>query len=146
VPVREAVAGDAEAVAAVFTAARAGMAYLPRLHSDDDVRRFFRDIVLPNGRVWVVEERDGVVAFAALKGDELWHLYVRPDAQSRGHGSELLDVVKRHRPDGFDFWVFQENEGARRFYERHGCSVVRLTDGADNEERLPDALYEWRPE
>jgi hypothetical protein len=35
--------------------------------------------------------------------------------------------------------------GARRFYERHGLSVVRLTDGEGNEERAPDALYAWRP-
>lgn len=143
--VRQAVPGDADAIADVFIAARAGMTYLPRLHSDDDVRRFFGEIVLPRGEVWASLDDDAVVAFAALSGDELWHLYVHPDAQGRGHGGELLDVVKQRRPDGFRFWVFQQNEGARRFYERHGCSLVRLTDGAENEERTPDALYEWRP-
>jgi len=53
--------------------------------------------------------------------------------------------VKQERPDGFPFWVFQRNEGARRFYERHGCRLVELTDGSGNEEKEPDALYEWRP-
>ena len=33
----------------------------------------------------------------------------------------------------------------RRFYERNGCRVVELTDGSGNEEREPDALYEWAP-
>ncbi len=49
------------------------------------------------------------------------------------------------RPDGFALWVFQQNDGARRFYERHGLRLVRETDGSGNEERTPDALYEWRP-
>jgi hypothetical protein len=47
-------------------------------------------------------------------------------------------------PQGFSLWTFQANLGARRFYERHGCRQVRRTDG-DNEENLPDILYEYRP-
>ncbi len=55
------------------------------------------------------------------------------------------EVAKRRRPEGFRLWVFQKNEGARRFYERHGFRLVELTDGSRNEEREPDALYEWTP-
>ncbi len=40
-------------------------------------------------------------------------------------------------------WVFQTNTGAIRFYERHGFELVKLTDGAENMEREPDALYRW---
>jgi len=40
------------------------------------------------------------------------------------------------------FWVFQRNLAARRFYERHGSRLIEMTDGALNEEREPDALYE----
>ena len=53
--------------------------------------------------------------------------------------------ARERRPAGFRLWVFQANTGARRFYERDGCTLVKLTDGADNEEREPDALYEWLP-
>ena len=42
-------------------------------------------------------------------------------------------------------WTFQLNEGARRFYERHGLRMIRLTDGEGNEEKTHDALYAWRP-
>lgn len=35
---------------------------------------------------------------------------------------------------------------ARRFYERHGLALARLTDGRDKEEKLPDAFYVWRGE
>jgi hypothetical protein len=42
-----------------------------------------------------------------------------------------------------ELWTFQRNANARRFYETHGFRCARLTDGRDNEEHEPDALYEW---
>ena len=70
-------------------------------------------------------------------------LYVDPEAQNRGVGTALLDQAKALRPGGFVLWVFQKNTGAIRFYERHGFDLVKLTDGAENMEREPDALYRW---
>ena len=62
---------------------------------------------------------------------------------SRGVGSSLLGRAKELRPQGLYLWVFQKNTGAIRFYERHGFRLVKLTDGAENMEREPDARYEW---
>jgi GNAT superfamily N-acetyltransferase len=121
------------------------MTYLPRLHSDDETRAFIREVVMRDLEVWVCEEEGGILGFTALGEDMLEHLYVRPEAQGRGIGSELLALAKERRPAGFRLWVFQKNEGARRLYECHGLVLVELTDGAGNEEREPDALYEWRP-
>ncbi len=72
------------------------------------------------------------------------YLYVEPDMTGRKIGSALLERAKDRRPDGFSLWTFQQNERARRFYERHGLRLIRLTDGEGNEEKMPDALYEWR--
>jgi GNAT superfamily N-acetyltransferase len=142
---RRAEPGDAPAIADVFLAARVEMTYLPRLHSDDETRTFIREVVMRDLEVWLCEEEGGVLGFAALGEDMLEHLYVCPEAQGRGIGSELLTLAKKQRPRGFRLWVFQKNGGARRLYERHGLVLVELTDGAGNEEREPDALYEWRP-
>jgi GNAT superfamily N-acetyltransferase len=143
--VRPARADEADAVAAVFMPSFRGLAFLPLVHADDQIRTWIRNEMFPGHEVWVAELAQSVVGFAALAGDLLGHLYVHPREQGRGVGTALLDVVKRERPDGFRLWVFQRNEGARRFYERHGCRLVELTDGARNEENEPDALYEWRP-
>ena len=144
--VRRARPDDAEAVADVFLAARsAPMPYLPDLHTAEETRAWIRDVVLGKHDVRVVEVDGAVGGFLALGTETVEHLYVSPELQGRGIGSALLDLAKDLRVDGFRLWVFQRNAGARRFYERHGLRVVELTDGAANEEREPDALYEWRP-
>jgi GNAT superfamily N-acetyltransferase len=142
---RPAVPADAKAVADAFLAARAPLTYLPRLHTDDETREWIADVLLRDLEVWVADSAGRVVGFAALGDNLLEQLYVHPVAQNRGVGAALLALSKERRPGGLSLWVFQKNEGARRFYERHGFSLVRLTDGRDNEEREPDAFYEWRP-
>jgi ribosomal protein S18 acetylase RimI-like enzyme len=86
-----------------------------------------------------------VIAFVGLGDDSVRHLWVQPEAQNRGVGTALLEVAKERRPEGLQLWVFQKNVGARRFYERHGFTLAKLTDGSRNEEREPDALYVWEP-
>jgi ribosomal protein S18 acetylase RimI-like enzyme len=142
--VRRAVPADAPAVAEAFTAAFAGLTYLPKLHTADEDRAYFGRVVAEH-EVWVAEQDGRIVGFAALSEEVLEHIYVHPDLQGRGIGSALLDVAKERRPGGFGLWVFQQNTGARRFYERHGLRLVRETDGSGNDERTPDAMYEWRP-
>ena len=135
---------DTDAIVRIFQAARAAaMPYLPVLHTDEEDQGFFAGVV-EREEVWVAELDADVVAFAALGGGMLDHLYVRPDLRARGIGSALLAKAQELRPNGFRLWVFQRNEAARRFYERHGLELVELTDGSGNEEREPDALYEWR--
>lgn len=138
--------GEPDTIADIFIASFRGLTFLPTIHSDDQIRTWIRTQMIPAHEVWVAEDAASVRGFAAISDDLLGHLYVRPEDQSRGIGTALLEVVKRERPNGFTFWVFQRNEGARRFYERHGCRLVELTDGSGNEEKEPDALYEWRPE
>jgi ribosomal protein S18 acetylase RimI-like enzyme len=122
------------------------LSFLPRLHTDDEHRAFIAGVVLPRQDVVVAEDDGSVAGFIAMAhAGVVEHLYVHPDRQGRGIGSALLDEAKRRMPGGFRLWVFQQNDKARRFYERHGLVVVELTDGSGNEEKTPDALYEWSP-
>ena len=140
--IRPATPDDAPAISDLFVRARDAMAYLPRIPEDD--RPVLGSWFLERADLWVAEEGGQVVGFASVSGDELTHLYVDPPAQKRGVGTALLEHVKSLRPERLELWVFQKNEDARRFYERHGFQLVRLTNGAGNMEREPDALYEWR--
>lgn len=140
--IRKATAADAEAAADVFLAARATMTYLPRLDSDEESRAFIAGLVR-SAETWIAERNEKIVGFAVIDGGWLEHLYVHPSRFGTHTGAKLFEQVRTLHPNGFQFWVFQQNTGARRFYERHDCALVRLTDGENNEEHLPDALYVW---
>jgi GNAT superfamily N-acetyltransferase len=116
--------------------------WLPRLHTPEDDRAYFRGRVFADCTVWGVLDQARVVGFIAFREDWIDHLYVSPGAQGHGHGSALLAVAKAAHPR-LHLWTFQRNLRARGFYERRGFVLVEETDGAANAEREPDALYLW---
>lgn len=147
VVVRPASAADADAVTAVFLASRAAtMAYLPRLHSDEETAWWIAHVVLPQCRVWVAHERGDprILGFAAVQGDMLEHLYLDPAHRRRGIGTRLLEQARAARPEGLLLHVFTRNTDARAFYERHGFEPLDASDGSRNEENEPDMTYGWR--
>lgn len=135
---------DVPLLARMLRASYDAMAYIPRLHTPEEDAGYVGGLVSGN-EGWVAEEDGRVVGFAVLAPDELLQIHVEADRRSRGIGSALFLRATERRPRGFMLWTFQKNERARRFYERHGCHVAQLTDGAGNEEREPDVQYEWRP-
>jgi GNAT superfamily N-acetyltransferase len=146
VSVRRAVAADAERLAEIHLAARLdAMPDIVIPHPPGDVVRYHRDEVIPAMETWVAAEAGVVRGYLAMSPGWVHHLYLDPADTGRGIGAQLLELAKERQPDGFELWVFQANDGARRFYERHGLRAVRFTDGRGNEERAPDLLERWRP-
>ncbi|WP_231951921.1 GNAT family N-acetyltransferase [Nocardia terpenica] len=114
-------------------------------HTDDDVRNWFAEVVLPQHEAWVAVADDVIVGLLALADAELEQLYLEPTWRGRGLGDRFMRLAKQRRPNGLGLWTFQVNHPARRFYERHGFVEVDRTDGMRNEEREPDIRYVWRP-
>ncbi len=142
IAIRRATPADAEEAARVFTAAFASMSFVLKLHSAEEDREFVRALIA--GKETWLAERDGrVLGLACWHDGWLEQLYVDPAHHNRGAGTLLLHRVMHEHPGGFQFWTFQANTGARRFYERHGCRLMKLADGSGNEEKTPDALYAW---
>ncbi|WP_431040321.1 GNAT family N-acetyltransferase [Streptomyces sp. P9-1] len=134
-------------IARIHMASRsATMPYLPpQKRGHEQVSRWVRDVVLKRCRTWVAVRRAEIVGYAALDGDMLDHLYLRPDVRRQGIGTLLLDEVRRHSPEGLVLHVFQQNISARAFYERHGFTVLDISDGSRNMENLPDMTLRWTP-
>jgi GNAT superfamily N-acetyltransferase len=145
VTIRRAVPADAPAVADVYLAAFYATYDFRLAHTDDEVRGWLADEVIPRMETWVAEEDGRVIAMMVLDEAGIGQLYVDPPWHGRGIGSRLVELAKKRRPDGLELYTFQVNERARRFYEWHGFAVVTLGDGSGNEERQPDVLYRWRP-
>ena len=152
--IREAASADADAIGDLFLSAFHATYDFPLAHTDDEVRDWLRTVVAePGAWVAVVGEAavpggsgDMVVGFMALVGHDLDQLYIRPGWWSRGIGSRLVEHAKLRSPEGLALWTFQVNARARRFYERHGFTVLMETDGTGNEERQPDVRYAWHPD
>ena len=148
---RPATSADAEQVADIYLESRKTfLGYAPLAHSDDSIRRWIAGHLIPSGGVTVASPSDPtapLVGMMALsrKGHIAWidHLYLRPSVVGSGLGSRLVENAKAELGPPIRLHTFQENEGARRFYERHGFAILELGDGSGNEEGCPDILYEW---
>jgi GNAT superfamily N-acetyltransferase len=143
--IRRARLEDVDAIVRIFRESRAeAMPWLPVLHTAEEDRGHFAGRIEAGQDFFVFDDGE-VAGFAVLHGDELDGFYVSPGHQRRGVGAALFRKVQEQRPERFGFWVFCDNARARRFYESHGARLVYETDGAGNEERMPDARYEWTP-
>ncbi len=142
-PARE---DEADAVAAVYLAARREAAMPPGIHPEHEVRAWLAGR-LRDDEVWVAEtpetQSGRLAAYARMTETWLDDLYVAPEHARQGIGSALLDLVKSRRPDGFCLWVFEMNVPARAFYARHGLVELERTDGEGNEEKAPDVRMAW---
>ncbi len=118
------------------------MPWLPDLHSPEDDLWFFAHVVLPDQSVTVAKADDRIVGFIAVSEGWLNHLYVAPDRVGQGIGNQLLQTAFA-TAETLSLWVFQGNINAIGFYRSHGFVVAEETDGAGNEEHLPDARMVW---
>ena len=138
---RRARGDESDAVAALHQVSREhAMPFMRGLHTVEEDRAFFRDRVFRECQVWVAERNGDIIGMCAFRPGWLDHLYVHPAHQRGGVGSALLRKAIDEN-EALQLWVFQTNEKAIRFYERHGFTLARVTDGLENEERQPDALY-----
>ena len=118
--------------------------YLPDLHRSDEDVGFLRDRVFPTNTVFVaLDSARKIVGFIAFSKDWVNHLYVLPGSQRSGIGKRLLQQAMQQSPT-LKLWTFERNTDARRFYQSQGFAVVERTDGAQNEEKEPDLLLQWK--
>nr|WP_254702641.1 GNAT family N-acetyltransferase [Sulfitobacter sp. THAF37] len=135
---------DAGAVGMILSEFVDTTPWMPRIHSRAQDLAHAGDLI-ELGWVTLAEDDRDVIGFAARNKAELHALYVARHARGQGVGSDLLRQAQAAAPS-LTLWTFQANTGAQRFYLRHGFSETLRTDGARNDEGLPDIRYDWRQE
>ncbi|WP_321831583.1 GNAT family N-acetyltransferase [Thalassovita sp.] len=140
---------DAGAVGAILHGFNRDTAWMPKLYSEAETISF-ASVMIDRGWVRVAEcetdrqaERETVIGFIARDGAEICSLYLTPDAQGQGIGVQLLEEAKA-QSSVLELWAFEANKDARRFYVREGFQEVARSDGARNEEGLPDVRLRWQ--
>lgn len=132
---------DAGTVGAILSEFIDTTPWMPRIHTRAEDLGFAGQMIA-NGWVTVAEGRDAVTGFIAQADTDIHALYVAGDARGAGTGSALLAAAKA-QVSRLTLWTFQTNARAQAFYLRHGFVAMERTDGARNDERLPDIRFEW---
>lgn len=117
---------------------------IPPVHTFESQAFFLNHILPESHKIYVAlsNETRLPVAFVAINDSEINQLYVHRKFQSMGIGSQLLAMAKQQSSGRLSLRTFENNIRAQQFYERHG--FVAICGDAENEEGLPDILYEWR--
>ena len=109
----------------------------------DRYLEFLQNVLINTDKVFFALEREAqkVVGIMATNGDELNQLYIHPDYQRMGIGSQLMDVAKQLSPGKLSSRTFIINSNAQSFYEKHGLTPV----GRDHNKcwGLDEIIYEW---
>jgi putative acetyltransferase len=113
-----------------------------KAHTLDEDFDFYTNVVFKKCTVVVAEAAGSVIGYIGYRTDWIDHLRVDSRHHGIGVGTALLNEAKRQYPY-LQLWCFQHIP-ARRFYLRRGFVEVELTDGRDNEEKLPDVRMERR--
>lgn len=106
------------------------------------------EALIPAGGTWLMETSNSEpLALLSLSVDDRgcgWidQLYIRPGQTGQGHGTRLLMHALALLPGPVRLYTFEANEGALRFYARHGFVILARGDGSGNEEGCPDLLME----
>lgn len=146
---RKASIADADGITNVYLTSRKKLvAFAPLVHTDESIHQWICKDLLPNEQVIVAEENKIIIGMMSLTKHggigRIRQLYILPSAVGRGIGSSMIKMAKSILGSPIQLYTFQENMGARRFYERHGFVAIEFNDGSDNEENCPAVLYEWK--
>jgi len=127
---------DAPAIAAILSGWIDETDWMPRVHPPGSELGFAK-MLLDVADVTVARDDAGVLGFLARQDSE-----IQADARGRGLGGALLDHAKE-QTGRLGLWTFQANSGSLRFYMRHGFVETERSDGAANDEHLPDIRLIW---
>lgn len=103
-------------------------------HTPERQREYLRSKMSDGTRVFMlVDEKP--VGIVSITGSLIEDLYVLPDMQNRGYGTELLRFAKGLCTAIPALWILENNAGARRLYHRMGFRETgrrhSITDGLD---------------
>jgi ribosomal protein S18 acetylase RimI-like enzyme len=133
---------DGPEIADLYLAAHDdALPFVRRAHSDDEVRRWVRQVMLQQGETWVARLDGRIVGFLSLAGSDLDQLFLLPGYYRQGIGTLLLNKAKELSPARLRLFAFSRNLRARAFYEAHGFRIAAIQDSEPQSE--PDIAYEW---
>ena len=103
-------------------------------HTPERQREYLQDKMNSGAKVYMlVDEKP--VGIVSITGSLIEDLYVLPDMQNRGYGTELLHFAISMCAETPRLWILENNVDAARLYRRMGCVETGkrnpIADGLD---------------
>lgn len=99
--------------------------------------------VIWRGWARLITGSNGTSAFIIRDGEIIHALYVHPDRRGTGQGKMLISEAKTAESQ-LELWTDQNNLAAIDFYQSQGFGEAGRSDGAGNDEQVPDIQFVWR--
>lgn len=80
---------------------------------------------IQNGIVWLLEDGGCMVGIVTIKGDVVNRLFVLPEYQSRGYGSQLMDFAEAKISERFSHVHIDSSLAAKEMYLKCGYKEKR---------------------
>ncbi|MBQ6174359.1 MAG: GNAT family N-acetyltransferase [Clostridia bacterium] len=104
------------------------------LHSPERQRAYLGQKLAEGSRLYMLV-KEKPVGVVSVTGSLIEDLYVLPDEQNKGFGTELLRHAMAQCGGTPVLWILENNAGAERLYRRMGFAPTgrrnRITDGLD---------------
>ena len=104
------------------------------LHTPEHQREYLREKMNAGSRVYMLV-KDRPVGVVSVTGSLIEDLYILPEMQNKGYGTELLQFAVRQCPGVPTLWILENNANAARLYRRLGFKetgkVNAITDRLD---------------
>lgn len=103
-------------------------------HTPEHQLEYLRGKIAGGSRIYLYVEEEPV-GIVSVTGSLIEDLYILPDRQNKGYGTELLRYAVSLCPETPTLWILDNNTGAERLYRRLGFRPTgrknAITSGLD---------------
>ena len=101
------------------------------LHTPEHQREYLHGKMVKGSRVYILV-KDRPVGIVSVTGSLIEDLYILPDMQNKGYGTELLQFAVSLCPDVPTLWILENNVNAARLYRRMGFKETGKVNAITN--------------
>ena len=94
------------------------------IHTPERQRGYLRSALEKGAKLYMLFEAKRPVGIVSISDDMIENLYVLPEEQGKGYGTQLLRFAIERCDGQATLWVLNNNLGARRLYEWIGFAAT----------------------
>jgi ribosomal protein S18 acetylase RimI-like enzyme len=94
------------------------------IHTPERQMGYLNSVLEKGAKLYMLVVSEKPVGIVSVLGGVIENLYVLPEEQGKGYGTQLLQFAVERCEGHAKLWVLNNNLGARRLYERIGFAAT----------------------